>query len=114
MGLCNSPDIFQAKMNRLCYGLEYVWTYIDHLSIISYGNFEDHVNKIKIVLKKLKAAGCKISVWILFFASDKLEYFGYKINRQGIMPLPYKVQTVKDIAVPSNTKQLRSFIGVIN
>ena len=56
MGLCDSPDIFQEKMNELFNGLEYVRTYIgDHL-IISNGNFEDHLNKVKIVLKKLKAA----------------------------------------------------------
>ena len=45
MGLCNSPDMFQEKMNVIFYGLEYVRTYIDDLFIISNGNFEDHVNK---------------------------------------------------------------------
>ena len=30
------------------------------------------------------------------------------------MPLPDKVQTIKHIAVPTNKKQFRSFIGVIN
>ena len=61
MGLCNTPDIFQEKMNELFNGLEYVKAYIDNLLIISNGNFEDHLNKLKIVLKKLKAAGFKIN-----------------------------------------------------
>ena len=30
------------------------------------------------------------------------------------MPLPNKVQAIKDIAVPNNKRQLRSFIGIIN
>ena len=30
------------------------------------------------------------------------------------MPLPDKVQAIKDVAAPINKKQLRSFIGVIN
>ena len=30
------------------------------------------------------------------------------------MPLPDKLQAIKDIAVPNNKKQLRSFIGIIN
>ena len=58
MGLCNSPDIFQGKMNELLN----VRAYIDDLLIISNGYFEDHLNKVKIVLKKLKAAGYKINV----------------------------------------------------
>ena len=31
LGLCNSPDIFQKKMNELFNGLEYVKTYIQLL-----------------------------------------------------------------------------------
>ena len=37
--------------------------------------------------------------------------FGFKISRQGIIPLPVKVQAIKDIALPTYDKQLRSFIG---
>ena len=55
MSLCNSPDIFQEKTNELFNGLEYVRAYIDDLLIISNGNFEDHLNKVKIVSKKPKA-----------------------------------------------------------
>ena len=47
MGLCNSPDIFQEKMNELFDCLEYVRAYIDDLLITSNGNFEDHLNKVK-------------------------------------------------------------------
>ena len=42
LGLCNSPDIFQEKMNKLFNSLEYVRAYIDGLSIISKGIFEDY------------------------------------------------------------------------
>ena len=61
MGLCNSPDIIQEKMNELFNGKEYVRANIGDLLIISNGNFEEHINKIKIVLKKLKAAGFKVN-----------------------------------------------------
>ena len=45
MGLCNSPDFFERLLN----GLEYVRAYIyDHV-IICNGNFEDHLNKVKII-----------------------------------------------------------------
>ena len=66
------------------------------------------------VLKKLKAAGFKINAEKSFFARDNLEYLGFKITRQVTMPLPDKVQAIKDIGVPTNKKQLRTFIGVIN
>ena len=61
MGLCNSPDKFQEKMNELFYGLEYVRTYIDNLLIISNMSFEDHINKLDKVLSKLKPKGFKVN-----------------------------------------------------
>ena len=60
MGLCSSPDIFQKEMNELFNGQEYTRAYVDDFLIISNGNFKDHVNKVKMVLKKLEAAGFKI------------------------------------------------------
>ena len=65
MELCNSPDIFQEKMNELFHGLEHVRAYIDDLFIISNDNFEDHLNKVKTVLKKLKAVGFKINFFVM-------------------------------------------------
>ena len=109
MGLFNSPDISREKMNEQLNGLEYVRAYVDDLLIISNRNFEDHSNKDKIVLKKLKAAGFKINGEKLLFAEDILEYLvtlGFKITRQGVIPLPDKVQAIKDIAVSTNEKQL--------
>ena len=83
MGFYNSPDIFQEKMNELFNGLEYVRAYIDDLLIISNGNFQYHLNKVKIVLKKLNAAGFKINAEKSFIARDNLEYVGFKITREG-------------------------------
>ena len=40
MRLCDSPDIFQEKMNELFNGLENGKAYIDDLFIISNDNFE--------------------------------------------------------------------------
>ena len=51
MRLCNSPDILQEKMNELLNDLEYIRVYIDDLLIIRNSSFQDHLNKVKIVLK---------------------------------------------------------------
>ena len=48
-------------MNKLYNGLEYIRAYIDDLLIISNDTLEDLLNRIKTVLKKLKAAGFKIN-----------------------------------------------------
>ena len=69
-------------MNELFDVLEYIRAYIDDPWIISNGNFEDHVYELKIVLKKLKAAGFKINAEKSIFARENLEYLAIKIKRQ--------------------------------
>ena len=54
----------------------------------------------------MKVAGFKINAENSFFATDKWEYLGIKIIRQGIMPLPHTVQAIKHIVVPTNKNQL--------
>ena len=49
-----------------------------------------------------------------FFTRDNLEYVGFKITRLGTIPLLDKVQAIKHIAVPTNKRQLRRFMGIIN
>ena len=102
MVLCNSPDIFQEKIKESFNGLEYVRAYIDNLLIISNGNFEDHLYKVKVVLKKLKAAVFEVNAEKAFFVRNNLEYLGFKITRQGMMPLPDKIQAIKHIPIPTD------------
>ena len=76
--------------------------------------FDDHLEKLDKVFNKLQNAGFKINAEKSFFAKDELDYLGFKITRNGIMPLPDKVQAIQNIAPPTTKKQLRSFIGIIN
>ena len=92
MGLCNSAEIFQEKMNKLFTGLEYIRAYIDDILIISKGSFEDHLKKLEQVLNKLKAASLKINASESYFNKEELEYLGYWITCEGILPVKKKIQ----------------------
>jgi hypothetical protein len=114
MGLCNSPDIFQEKMNELFSDMDTVRAYIDDLLIITNKSYEHHLGKIDDVLKRLKDAGLKVNLTKSFFGKQELEYLGYWITRQGIKPLTKKVDAIHNLKPPTTRKQLRSFIGIVN
>jgi len=114
MGLCNSPDIFQEKMNELFAGFEYIRAYINDLLVLSKDSYTDHLNKLDTVLDRLNQAGLKINATKSFFCQPELEYLGYWISREGIQPIPKKVRAIYNIARPTTRKKLRSFIGMIN
>ena len=75
---------------------------------------ENHLEQLKIVFTRLRDAGLKIHAKKSFFGRTELEYLGYWITRDGIQPLPKKVQAILNIKSPTTRKQLRSFIGMIN
>ena len=114
MGLCNSPDIFQEKMAELFSGFEFVRAYIDDLLCLTKDTWEDHLQKLEKVFLKIKAAGLKINAEKSFFGCAELEYLGYWITREGIQPLPKKIQAIQTLAPPTDKRSLRSFLGMIN
>jgi Reverse transcriptase (RNA-dependent DNA polymerase) len=94
--------------------LEYVRAYIDDLLVITTDSFKDHLDKLKVVLGKLREAGLKVNAKKSFFAREELEYLGYWITRKELKPTTHKVKAIMAIDSPQNKKQLRRFIGMVN
>ena len=88
--------------------------YIVDLLIITTTSFEDHLDSLSKVLSRLKTYRLKVNIKKSFFAKPELEYLGYWITREGIQPIPKKIQAILRIAEPKTRKQLRSFIGMMN
>ncbi|NJO52629.1 MAG: hypothetical protein HC840_28105, partial [Leptolyngbyaceae cyanobacterium RM2_2_4] len=114
MGLANSPDIFQERISSIMYDLEYTRQYIDDLLCITKEDFTDHLEKLDAVFERVSKAGLKVNAVKSFFAKGEVEYLGYWITRDGIQPLAKKVEAMLNIAPPTNKKELRRFIGLIN
>ena len=87
MGLCNSPDIFQEKMNELFEGLSHVRAYIDDLLSLTKGTFDEPLEKLEGIFSRLRKVGLKVNATKSFFARGELEYLGYWITRNGIQPM---------------------------
>ena len=52
-------------------------------------------------------AGIKVNANKTFFGYPEIEYLGYLITRQGIKPIPKKVQAMLNIEQPKNKCELR-------
>ena len=93
--------------------LEYVRAYIDDLLCITRGTLDDHIDKIEAVLTRLRDAGLKVNVAKSSFCTHEIEYLGYILTREGIKPQPKKVQAVLALKPPTNVKELRHFLGMV-
>jgi len=79
-------------MGDLMGDLEFVRAYIDDLIVFTHGSWTDHLQKLEQVFLQLKTPGLKVDAKKSFFGKSELEYLGYWITREGIQPVPKKVQ----------------------
>ena len=114
MGLCNSPDIFQEKVNELFEGFEFARAYLDDVLVISKNSFEEHLDHLEQVFTQLSSAGLKVNITKSKFCQDELEYLGYTINQQGIQPTLKKIQAILNLKTPTTCRHLGGFIGMVN
>jgi hypothetical protein len=74
--------------------LEYVQAYLDDLRCISRSSLEDHLKKLKEVLRCLCNVGLKVDAEKSTFCGLEIEYLGYILTRDGIKPQSNKVQAI--------------------
>ncbi len=113
MGFAGSADIFQAEMGNLMASLKYVRVYIDDLLVITKGSIGDHLAKLEAVFIRLRDAGLKVNAPKLFFCTTETEYLGYILTRGGVKPQQKKVQAILALNLPTNVKELRQFLGMV-
>jgi hypothetical protein len=86
MGIAGSPDIFHAKMSDLMAALEFVKTYLDDLLCITRASLDDHLEKLRDVLTRLREVGLKVNARKSKLCTKETEYLGYVLTTNGIKP----------------------------
>jgi putative transposase len=103
MGIKTSPDIFQAVINDLLGDLDFAQVHLDAILITSNGSFQDHLQKLDIVFKRLENANFRANLLKCFFAQEELEYLGYWPTRRGLQPQPKKLEAILRLTPPKTT-----------
>ena len=114
-GLCNSPATFQRLMTHALRGLEWdiCLVYIDDLIIFS-RTFDDHLQHLELVFKRLRKAGVRLKPSKCHFVQSKVEYLGHVVSAEGLSPNPNKIKAVQEFPVPTNTTGVKAFLGLCN
>ncbi|GFV24221.1 retrovirus-related Pol polyprotein from transposon 297 [Trichonephila clavipes] len=101
-GLCNAPATFERMMDNLL--RHFKWTmclcYLDDIIVFS-ETFEDHLIRLRLVLKCLQEAGLKLISKCLF-AAQEVKILGHLVSSNGVLPDPYKIKAVRNFPTPKN------------
>jgi hypothetical protein len=93
--------------------LKYIRAYLYDLLCISRSSLQDHLKKLEEVLRRLCDGGLKVNAEKSTFCTLEIEYLGYVLTRDGIKPQSNKAQEILAIQPPTNVKQLRHFLGMV-
>jgi hypothetical protein len=112
-GLTNAPATFQRLMNTVLNGMinNGVMVYLDDIIIYS-KTFEEHLEKLEEVFRRIKVAGLKIKPSKCEFLETEFTFLGHVVGKDGIKPDPKKIEKVKDFPRPTTVTKIRSFLGL--
>lgn len=111
-GLSQAPAYFQRMINTVLEGLPFARGYLDDILIFSKTQ-EEHLQHIRAVLERIKAAGLKLKLEKCDFFKTEIFYLGHLVGSEGIRPMKDKVIAIKNMAAPTTIKEVQSFLGSV-
>ena len=76
---------------------------------------ESHVSDLGRMLSRLQKARFILRGWkCFFFGRDTTSHLGFEYSWRGVTPSEGKTQAVVDWPTPTSTKDIRSFLGLVN
>ena len=114
-GLTNAPATFQELINNTLkeYLGDFVVAYLDDILIFS-DTYEEHVQHVKKVLKKLQGVDLPVKLSKCEFHKHSVKFLGYLISEHGIQADPDKVKAIKEWPIPTCLKDVQAFVGLAN
>ena len=113
MGISESPDIATEKMHTVLDDIEGIEFYMDNIGVLS-STWPTHLSLLSTVLGRLEHVGFTINPLKCEWAVQETEFLGHWLTPKGIKPWRKKVEAILHLQPPTNVKQLRSFLGMVN
>ena len=113
MGLLGCPASFQRLVELAMKGLINVIVYIDDLLLHSKSHNE-HREQLEVLFNRLRTAGLKVNLDKCKFGANNVNYLGYRLTPEGILPGLDKLKAVRDSKMPTNVQEIRQFMGLCN
>ncbi|UYV80387.1 K02A2.6-like [Cordylochernes scorpioides] len=112
-GITSAPEIFQRKMTQLLGNIEGVVCFMD--DIVVYGSsLEEHNERVRQVLKKIQEEGMTLNPEKCQFGVKTVKFLGHTLSSEGLFIDEEKLDAITKMEAPRSTKELKSFLGMVN
>src|SRR5271165_5486209 len=99
-------------MDMLLIGLNWqiCLAFLDDVIIMS-SSFDEHLDHLSQVFARFKAANLKLNAGKCHILQKEVKFLGSIVSGNSIAPDPDKIQVLKDWPVPTDLKQVQSFVA---
>ncbi|XP_074039503.1 uncharacterized protein [Leptinotarsa decemlineata] len=108
-----APAIWQRYITRTLSDIPGVCVFLDDIKIQG-SSFHDHLQTLKKVLKRLQDVGLRVREDKCKFFESKITYLGHTVSDKGLEKTPEKIQAIVNARIPTNTSELKSWLGLVN
>ena len=113
MGLKSSSFVQQLLVNEVFKGLSWhiLLCYVDDIMIHS-PTFEQHLEHLRLVFERLRAAHLTLSSKKCAFARPSVQFLGNVFTKDGTYPSKSKTAAIDSLPPPKSQKEVKRFLGV--
>ena len=113
-GLTGAPSTFMALMNQLMAPFldQFVVVYLDDILIYS-KTLHEHMHHVESVLNVLRQNKLYCKQEKCEFLRKEVKFLGYLVGDEGLKVDPAKVEAVQTWPIPTNVRDVRSFLGFV-
>ena len=113
-GLTGATQTCQRGLDRVLKDCkDCVDNYVDDCIVYS-DSMESHIKDLRRVLGRLHQAGFTLRGSKCFFGRNKVTHLGFEYTGSGVTPAAGKSQAITKWPIPTSTKEVRSFLGLVN
>ena len=108
-GMRNCGNTFQRFMDQVTRELNFCFAYVDDVLVAS-----EHKTHMHEFMRRFARFGVVLNKDKCVFGVSEITFPGHLVTQEAITPLPQKVEAIENFLPPTNLKQLRRFLGVVN
>ncbi|XP_011858351.1 PREDICTED: uncharacterized protein K02A2.6-like [Vollenhovia emeryi] len=112
-GLKPTPAIFQHTLEQALTDISGILVYLDDILVCGRDRSE-HEKRLHAVLNRFQEWGFRLRSEKCKFHTSVVKYLGFVISSTGIKPDPTRIQPIQSMRTPRDTKEVRSFPGLVN
>ena len=112
-GTTVAPGEFQQIMDECLQGIPHVIAYMDNIFVTG-KTHEEHIENLRRVCERLTERGLRLNRHKCEILKEKIEVLGFVISKDGLHKSASKVRVMYEAPRPIDTKQLTSFLGLVN